>query len=303
MSDTREAVLPKTLTPKVVPPRKRRHTAAGMATPRPLQAFTYVMLTVGVVAFVMPFVIMIINSLKTQGELLRNPTGLVPETLTLENYLQWFQDLNIQQFFFTSLIVAVATVAGNVVFCSMVGYAMAKMEFPGKKVLFSLVMLTLMVPGTVTFVPLFVLVSKLGLVNTLPGLFLPFLVTPLGVFLMRQFIMGIPDALLEAARIDGAKEVRIFFTIILPLSGAPIATLSILTFLMSWNNFLWPLVAAQSEATYTLPIALTLFSKGQEATNYGLLLAGAVLVVTPIVILFLFLQRYFVQSVVSAGVK
>ena len=112
---------------------------------------------------------------------------------------------------------AVATVAGNVVFCSMVGYAMAKMEFPGKKVLFSLVMLTLMVPGTVTFVPLFVLVSKLGLVNTLPGLFLPFLVTPLGVFLMRQFIMGIPDALLEAARIDGAKEVRIFFTIILPL--------------------------------------------------------------------------------------
>ncbi len=284
-------------------PKKRRRAAGGMATPRPLVAFTYIMLTIGVVAFVTPFAIMIINSLKTQGELLRNPTGLVPEELTFENYLQWFQDLNIQQFFFTSLIVALATVAGNVVFCSMVGYAMAKMEFPGKKVLFALVMLTLMVPGTVTFVPLFVLVSKLGMVNTLPGLFLPFLVTPLGVFLMRQFIMGIPDALLEAARIDGAKEGRIFFGIIMPLSGAPIATLSILTFLMSWNNFLWPLVAAQSEATYTLPIALTLFSKGQEATNYGLLLAGAVLVVTPIVILFLFLQRYFVQSVVSAGVK
>ena len=291
------------LTRVVAVPQKRRRRASGMETPRPLQAFTYIMLTIGVVAFVTPFVIMIINSLKTQGELLRNPTGLVPEELTFENYLQWFQDLNIQQFFFTSLIVALATVAGNVVFCSMVGYAMAKMEFPGKKVLFALVMITLMVPGTVTFVPLFVLVSKLGLVNTLPGLFLPFLVTPLGVFLMRQFIMGIPDALLEAARIDGAKEVRIFFGIIMPLSGAPIATLSILTFLMSWNNFLWPLVAAQSEKTYTLPIALTLFSKGQEATNYGLLLAGAVLVVTPIVILFLALQRYFVQSVVSAGVK
>ena len=283
--------------------KKRRRAGAGMATPKPLQAFTYLMLTIGVVAYLMPFVVMIINSLKTRGELLRNPTGLVPEELTFDNYLQWFQHLNIQQFFFTSLIVAVATVAGNVVFCSMVGYAMAKMEFPGKKVLFTLVMMTLMVPGTVTFVPLFVLVSKLGLVNTLPGLFLPFLVTPLGVFLMRQFIMGIPDALLEAARIDGAKEGRIFFTIIMPLSGAPIATLSILTFLMSWNNFLWPLVAAQSEQTYTLPIALALFSKGQEATNYGLLLAGAVLVVTPVVILFLFLQRYFVQSVVSAGVK
>lgn len=164
-------------------------------------------------------------------------------------------------------------------------------------------MLTLMVPGTVTFVPLFVLVSKLGLVNTIPGLFLPFIVTPLGVFLMRQFIMGIPDVLMEAARIDGTREVGIFFRIILPLCGAPLATLSILTFLGSWNQFLWPLVAAQSEQMYTLPIALTLFSKGQEATNYGLLLAGSVLVVTPIVILFLFLQRYFVQSVVSAGVK
>ncbi|MFT4295147.1 MAG: carbohydrate ABC transporter permease [Micropruina sp.] len=284
-------------------PRRRRRTGAGMATPMPLQITTYILLTAGVVLYVMPFVIMIINSLKTEGELLRNPVGLVPAEITFENYTRWFQELNIQQFFGTSLLVAIVTVAGNVVFCSMVGYAMAKMQFPGKKLLFSLVMLTLMVPGTVTFVPLFVLVSRLGLVNTVPGLFLPFIVTPLGVFLMRQFIMGIPDVLMEAARIDGAKEGTIFFRVILPLCGAPLATLSILTFLGSWNQFLWPLVAAQSEKMYTLPIALTLFSKGQEATNYGLLLAGSVLVVTPIVILFLFLQRYFVQSVVSAGVK
>ena len=268
-----------------------------------LQATTYTLLTGGVILFVMPFVIMVINSLKTEGELLRNPVGLVPGEVTLDNYARWFQQLNIQQFFMTSLLVALITVAGNLVFCSMVGYAMAKMEFPGKKLLFGLVMLTLMVPGTVTFVPLFVLISRLGLVSTLPGLFLPFIVTPLGVFLMRQFIMGIPDVLLEAARIDGAKEVGIFFRIIIPLCGPPLATLAILTFLSSWNQFLWPLVAAQSEKMYTLPIALTLFSKGQEATNYGLLLAGSVLVVAPIVVLFLFLQRYFVQSVVSAGVK
>ncbi|MFT4217066.1 MAG: carbohydrate ABC transporter permease [Micropruina sp.] len=282
---------------------RKRRTGAGMATPMSLQAITYVLLTIGVILYLLPFVIMIINSLKTEGELLRNPVGLVPAEITFENYTRWFQELNIQQFFGTSLVVAIVTVAGNVVFCSMVGYAMAKMEFPGKKVLFALVMITLMVPGTVTFVPLFVLVSKLGLVNTLPGLFLPSIVTPLGVFLMRQFIMGIPDVLMEAARIDGAREGTIFFRVILPLCGAPLATLSILTFLGSWNQFLWPLVAAQSEKMYTLPIALTLFSKGQEATNYGLLLAGSVLVVTPIVILFLFLQRYFVQSVVSAGVK
>lgn len=285
------------------PPRRRRRSRAGLATPVPLQATTYILLTGGVILFLMPFVIMVINSLKTEGELLRNPVGLIPGEVTLDNYARWFQQLNIQQFFMTSLLVALITVAGNLVFCSMVGYAMAKMEFPGKKLLFGLVMLTLMVPGTVTFVPLFVLISRLGLVSTLPGLFLPFIVTPLGVFLMRQFIMGIPDVFLEAARIDGAKEVGIFFRIVLPLCGPPLATLAILTFLGSWNQFLWPLVAAQSEKMYTLPIALTLFSKGQEATNYGLLLAGSVLVVTPIVVLFLFLQRYFVQSVVSAGVK
>lgn len=290
-------------TETLVRPVKRRRRGAGLSTPRPLQTLTYLALVIGVVVYLSPFVIMLINSFKTEGELLRNPTGLVPGEVTLDNYLEWFQDHNIQQFFLNSLIVGIATVLGNVVFCSMVGYALAKMEFTGKKLLFALVMITLMTPATVTFVPLFVLVSKMGLVNTYPGLFLPYLVTPLGVFLMRQFIMGIPDVLLEAARIDGAREFGIFRRIVLPLCGAPIATLAILTFLSSWNNFLWPLVAAQSEQTYTLPIALTLFSKGQDATNYGLLLAGSVLVVVPMVVLFLALQRFFVQSVISTGVK
>ena len=153
---------------------------------------------------------------------------------------------------------------GNLLFCSMVGYALAKMDFAGKRVLFLLVMVTLMVPGVVTFVPLFVLVSKLGLVNTYPALILPFLVSPLGVFLMRQFMMGIPDSLIEAARIDGAGELRIFTRVVMPLCGPPLATLGILTFLGSWNNFLWPLVAAQSEDKYTLPVALSLFSTGAE---------------------------------------
>lgn len=282
--------------------RRRRH-GGPLDTPAALKILTYAALVIGIVAFLAPFVIMLSGSLKTQGDLLANPTSLLPKTLTFENYLQWFQNLGIPQFFFNSVLVAVCTVIGNVIFCSMVGYALAKMEFPGKRLLFVLVMITLMTPGTVTFVPLFVLVSKLGLVNTYPGLFLPFLVTPLGVFLMRQFMMGIPDALMEAARIDGASEFGIFRRIVLPLCGAPIATLSILTFLGSWNNFLWPLVAAQNESTYTLPIALSLFSKGQEATNYSLLLAGTVLVVLPIIILFLALQRYFVASVVSSGVK
>ncbi len=264
---------------------------------------TYLALVVAVVATLMPFLWMLLGSLKTDGEILRNPSGFLPADPTLDNYATWFNDLNFGTFFTNSLIVAVVTVLGNLLFCSMVGYALAKMDFVGKRVLFLLVMITLMVPGVVTFVPLFVLVSKLGLLNTYPALILPFLTSPLGVFLMRQFMMGIPDSLIEAARIDGAGELRIFARVVLPLCGPPLATLGILTFLGSWNNFLWPLVAAQSEEMYTLPVALSLYSTGQNATNYGLLLAGSVLVIAPIVLLFVLLQRFFIQSVATAGVK
>jgi len=264
---------------------------------------TYVLLIIAVLATLMPFVWMLLGSLKSDGEILRDPSGFLPQDPTLDNYATWFNDLGISTFFLNSLIVAVFTVLGNLIFCSMIGYALAKMEFAGKRVLFLLVMVTLMVPGVVTFVPLFVLVSKLGLLNTYPALILPFLTSPLGVFLMRQFMMGIPDSLIEAARIDGAGELRIFFRVVMPLCGPPLATLGILTFLGSWNNFLWPLVAAQSEKMYTLPVALSLYSTGENATNYGLLLAGSVLVIAPIVLLFVLLQRFFIQSVATAGIK
>jgi len=160
-----------------------------------------------------------------------------------------------------------------------------------------------MVPGVVTFVPLFVLTSNLGLVNSYPGLILPFLITPLGVFLMRQFISGLPDDIIEAARIDGASEWRIFARVIMPLCGPAVATLTILTFLGSWNNFLWPLVVATSEEKYTLPVALALYSVGQNAAQYGLMMAGAVVVVIPVLLVFIVLQRYFVQGIALTGIK
>ena len=279
------------------PPRRRRRRGFG---PR---ALTYTVLTVGLVLWLIPFVWMLLGSLKTQGEILQRPPTWLPQNPTLENFAAWFGPLDFWQFFANSAIVAIATVLGNLVFCSMVGYALAKMEFPGKRVLFLLVMVTLMVPGVVTFVPLFVMVSSLGLVNTYPALILPFVTAPVGVFLMRQFMLGIPEPLLEAARLDGAGEWRIFTRIVMPLCGPPLATLGILTFLSSWNNFLWPLVAAQTEEMYTLPVALSLYSTGQNATNYGLLLAGSVLVITPIIVLFVFLQRWFIRGVATTGLK
>ncbi|GAA1953924.1 carbohydrate ABC transporter permease [Microbacterium aquimaris] len=280
-----------------VPTRRRRRHGTGA------RALTYTVLGIGLILWLIPFVWMLLGSLKTQGEILQRPPTWLPQNPTLENFAAWFGPLDFWQFFANSAIVAVATVLGNLVFCSMVGYALAKMEFPGKRVLFLLVMLTLMVPGVVTFVPLFVMVSSLGLVNTYPALILPFVTAPVGVFLMRQFMLGIPEPLLEAARLDGAGEWRIFTRIVMPLCGPPLATLGILTFLSSWNNFLWPLVAAQTEEMYTLPVALSLYSTGQNATNYGLLLAGSVLVITPIIVLFVFLQRWFIRGVATTGLK
>lgn len=277
-------------------PRRRRRPTTG-------RALTYTVLVVGVALWLLPFVWMVLGSVKTQREILIKPPTIWPQDPTAANFERWFTDLNFGQFFSNSVIVAVVTVLGNLVFCSMVGYALAKMDFPGKKLLFTLVMVMLMVPGVVTFVPLFVQVTSLGLLNTYPALILPFLTQPIGVFLMRQFMLGIPEPLMEAARIDGAGELRIFARVVMPLCGPPLATLGILTFLGSWNNFLWPLVAAQSQDMYTLPVALSLYSTGQQATDYGLLLAGAVLIITPILLLFLALQRYFIQGVATAGLK
>jgi multiple sugar transport system permease protein len=162
---------------------------------------------------------------------------------------------------------------------------------------------TLMVPAIVTFMPLFVLVANLNLVNTHAGLILPFLVGAFGVFLMRQFIGGIPDELLDAARVDGAGEHYIFWRIVMPLSGPAIATLTILTFLGSWNSFLWPLVVANTEDMYTLPVAIALFATGQQETNIALLMAGSVVVIVPVLIVFIALQRYFTQGIAMTGIK
>ena len=263
----------------------------------------YLLLAVALVVVVAPFAWMVLGSVKTNAELRQVPPTWWPASPTMDNYTELFARLSFGQYFFNSTVVAVVVTAGNLLFCSMVGYALGMLEFRGRKLLFALILGTLMIPGVVTFVPLFVLVANAGLVNTLPGLFLPFLVAPFGVFLMRQYILGLPRDLLDAARVDGAGELRIFGQVILPMLGPALATLGILTFLGSWNNFLWPLVVAQSEDKYTLPVALALYSTGQNQTQYGLLLAGATVVVLPVLLVFLVFQRRFIQGIATTGLK
>ncbi len=263
----------------------------------------YALLAVALVAVVAPFVWMVLGSFKGEGELRASPPTWWPQAASLDNYTQLFSRLDFGRYFTNSVVVAVAVTAGNLLFCSMLGYALAMLDFRGKRPLFLMVLTTLMIPGVVTFVPLFVLVANAGLIDTLPGLILPFLVSPFGVFLMRQFISGLPRDLLDAGRVDGAGELRIFVRIFLPLCGPALATLGILTFLGSWNNFLWPLVVAQTEKTYTLPVALALYSTGQNSTNYGLLLAGATVVVLPILLVFMVFQRRFIEGIATTGIK
>ncbi|PZU50449.1 MAG: sugar ABC transporter permease [Arsenicicoccus sp.] len=274
-------------------------TSVGMRS----RWWLYLVLTVALLVVITPFIWMVLGSFKTNAELRQIPPTWWPQNPTLDNFRQLFSRLSFGTYFTNSTIVAVVVTAGNLLFCSMVGYALAMLRFRGKKIVFALILGTLMIPGVVTFVPLFVLVANLGLVDTLPGLFLPFLVGPFGVFLMRQFVLGLPKDLVEAARIDGAGEFRIFFQVILPLLTPALATLGILTFLGSWNNFLWPLVVAQTNDTYTLPVALALYSTGQNEQQYGLLMAGATIVVLPVLAVFLIFQRRFIQGIATTGIK
>jgi multiple sugar transport system permease protein len=270
---------------------------------RAAKVVLYVVLILGLLVVVGPFVWMLLASVKPEAEIRAVPPTWLPHTFTLANFRSLFTRLNFPLYFFNSTLVAALITAGNLVFCSLLGYALAKLRYPGRKALFLIVLGMLMVPGMVTFVPQFVLVSNMHLANSYAGLVLPFLAGPFGVFLMRQFLLSIPDDLIEAARIDGAGEFRIFWRVVLPLCRPALATLGILTFLSSWNNFLWPLVVATTEDKYTLPVALALYSVGQNRVNFGLLLAGAVVVVLPVLILFLVLQRHFLRGIATTGLK
>lgn len=284
------------------PPRSRRRRGADIGEPHPIP-WVYAVLIGGLVLLVGPFLWMLLGSFRPDRELKRVPPAWLPQNPTLDNYRTLFTELDFPTYFFNSTVVAVVITVGNLIFCSMLGYALAKLHFPGKRIIFALVLGTLMVPGVVTFVPLFVLVSNLGMVNTFPGLIFPFLAGPFGVFLMRQFFQSLPDELIHAARVDGAGEFRIFWSIMLPLCKPALATLGILTFLASWNNFLWPLVVAQSEDKYTLPVALSIYAIGENKSDYGLLMAGSVAIIVPILVVFLALQKHFVRGIAMTGIK
>lgn len=269
-----------------------------------VSALLYGLLTLGALIALLPFAWVMFGAFKTQAEIMSAPGAWLPVSFSnVSNFVVLFTERMFGRYMLNSLIVSTATVITNVLFATMAGYALAKLEFRGQKLVFGCVLAAMMVPYIALFVPQFFIVVQMGLVNTLTAVVLPMAVMPIGVFIMRQFADSVPDELLEAARLDGANEFVIFFRIFLPLVGPAIATVAIITFLNSWNYFLWPLIVAQNQDTYTLPVGLAVASQGAKSTDYGLLLAGAIVVLLPVLILFLFLQKYFVQGIAGTGIK
>jgi multiple sugar transport system permease protein len=264
----------------------------------------YVFLVVGCVVVVLPIWFMIVASFRPLSVLMEYPPKLWPDDGTLENYATLL-DPDRHPFFrwyLNSVVYAGGVTAGTLAICSLAGYAFAKKEFVGKKVLFLLAMSTMMVPFSVKLIPLFILVRSFRLINTFGGMILPLIAAPIGLFLMRQFMMTIPSSLEESARMDGCPEIRIYWNIILPITMPAVAVLGIFTFMNQWNNLLWPLVVTNQEITKTLTVAIAGF-RTQASVSWGLTMAASVLSFIPILIVFLFARERFIEGLTAGALK
>ncbi|MFI0843023.1 carbohydrate ABC transporter permease [Mesorhizobium sp. IMUNJ 23232] len=264
---------------------------------------TLILLAAVVSAF--PLVWMLLSSLKTPAETMQLPPVWIPRTPSLEAYEKVAGVVNVGRSMWNSLIIASITTAGILVTSLMAGYAFAKYYFRGRTILFSVLIATMFLPPIVTLIPLYRMIGSIGLSASLAGVILPNLANAFGIFLLRQFIAGVPDELIDAARLDGASEMRILFGIVAPTITPAIAALALFAFVYHWNSYLWPLTVLQGNSeNYPIVISLSrLLSYNRGAMNTGLVMAGATLAVLPPLILFAVLQRFFVDSIVGSAVK
>jgi multiple sugar transport system permease protein len=259
------------------------------------------------IVLIFPFVWLIVTSVETPGEALHFPPVLIPHQLHLANYPNALAAAPFGRFFVNSAVVAVITVVLNLVLCSLAGYAFARLRFLGRGLLFVVIMATLMVPFQVTMIPQFIITKWLGVhvlaqvgIDHIGALILPNAATAFGIFFLRQFFRTLPVEYEESARVDGASRLKVLWRIVLPLSLPALATLAALTFLDSWNNFLWPLIAVTSTSQMTLPLGLATF-QGAHATEWTLLMAANVMSLAPMLLIFFAAQRYFIRSIAATG--
>jgi multiple sugar transport system permease protein len=262
----------------------------------------YALLTLGGVIAMLPLVWMASASLMPEGQASSYPPRLFPREITFEHYRALFTRLDLGRYMINSTIIALAVTAISLLVNSMAGYAFAKLRFRGRDRLFGVLSAGLVIPVQVTMLPLFLLLKEMGLINTYWGVIIPGMASIFGIFLIRQYALSIPDDLLDAARVDGASELRIYRSIVLPTIVPILATLAIWTFLATWNDFMWPLIVLSDQARWTLPVALANLS-GERVQDTELMMAGSVLTLLPVMIVFLFLQRFYIQGVMLGSVK
>ncbi|HEX5758750.1 MAG TPA: carbohydrate ABC transporter permease [Thermoanaerobaculia bacterium] len=259
-------------------------------------------LALAAVATLLPLAWMVSASLMPTGEANSLPPRWLPSSPTLAHYRDLFARLDLGRAFRNSLLLSSAITGVSLVCNSMAGYAFAKLRFRGRDRLFALLLVTLVVPPQVGVLPLYLELRAMGLVNSFGGVLVAGIATVFGIFLVRQFALSIPDELLDAARVDGASELRIYLTIVLPLLRPILVTLAVFTFLAAWNDFMWPLIVLTDEAKQTLPVALANLS-GEHVQDTELMMAGAVVTVLPVIVLFLLAQRYYLEGILMGSLK
>ena len=262
----------------------------------------HIVLILGVGINILPFIWMVLTSFKTAGEAMAIPPTILPNQFITTAYTTIVQSLSFGRVYLNTIISTVTTVVFQVAFCSMAAYAFARIEFPGKNIIFVVILSVLMVPGQIFLVPQYLFIQRLGLLDTLPALFLPNLFSAFGTFMMRQFFMSIPIELEEAAFLDGANRFQIFRKIMLPLVKPGIVALVIFTAKFAWNDFMWPLIVNTSPKMMTLGPSLSTL-QGQYTTDYPAQMAGAVMAVIPMIVLFFIFQKQFIEGVAHTGVK
>ena len=264
----------------------------------------YFVLILIAISMLYPFFAMVNLSFVDNSEIFSNANKIFHTNLTLDNYKNVFTELHLSLYFFNSLVVALITTIGQVIFASLAGYAFARMNFKHRDTLFLIILITMLIPPQVNIIPLFFLMREMHLIDTYQALILPALFGGFGVFLMRQYFLGLPKDLEESAKIDGCNLFQTFFKIALPLALPAAATLAIFTFVTAWNSFMWPLIVTNSESMRTLPVGLAIFKGSfREITLWGELLACSVICTIPVIGVFLIGKKYFINDIMQGGVK
>jgi multiple sugar transport system permease protein len=268
--------------------------------PKDLAAYI-ALVFLGVIAF-LPVVFMISTSLKTPDEVFEFPPSLLPDVAQWQNYVKLFENLPIPRYMYNTFVVSGAAVVFNVIFDSMAAFAFARLRFPGRNVLFVLLISSLIIPFQITMIPTFLIVKELGWIDTYAGLIAPTAGGAFGIILLRQFLISFPQSLEDSARIDGAGYTRMYVSIVMPLARPALATLAVLTFMFTWDDFLWPLIITNSDQMRTLQLGLQML-RGEHTMNWEILMAGSVTALIPVFLLFMAAQRFFIEGITLSGTR